>query len=300
MLKAVIFGMDSRGSMEVCKLAETLYKAGLKIKFLSSLPYMETNNPKQVLDIFKNAISELDVSANEVVVIVDSDYGIEMARDARIACAGYINPKVGGQSLIKADILIESLDGLKPSFFEYILQRSQGLPVHIASTKRLIIRELLVSDINELYSLYTDSQIRQYIENIDDDIEIEMEKQKAYIDTVYSFFGYGLWGVFDRADGKLIGRCGIENHMIDGEEEIALSYLIGRQYQGCGYASESCKAVLRYAQEELYIERIVAVIDTDNLRSIRIAQRVGMVCEKEFMYNGRKTFLYVLKTNKNQ
>lgn len=244
------------------------------------------------MDMFKTVIAELGVSANEVVVVEDSDSGIEAAKAAGVACVGYLNPEIKNQSLIKADILVESFDGLSSSFFEYVLKRSQGLPVNITSTKRLFIRELAVSDINELYSIYSEPQIRRYIDNIDSDIEKEMEKQKAYIHNVYTFYGYGLWGVFNKTDKKLIGRCGIENQIVDGKEEIVLSYLIDYEYWGHGYAVESCNAILKYAYEELDIERVVAVIDIDNLRSIKTAQRLDMVCVKEFEHNGRKVFLY--------
>lgn len=297
-------------------LIKRLYKAGFKLAVTSSSSVSEiedavkalnirkyfdklvssasTSNPKPAPDIFNLALSKLGVSAKETIVIEDSESGIEAAKAAGIACAGYINPGSGEQSLKKADVLIESFDNLSTHFFEYTLQRSQGLPVNITSTKRLLIRELAVSDIKEIYPIYTDPQVRKYIENIDDYMENEIEKQKAYIQNVYSFYGYGLWGVFSKTTGRLIGRCGIENHVIDGKDEIMLSYLLDSQHWGYGYALECCNAVLKYAYEELDIHRIVAVIDTGNSRSIKTAQKLGMKCEKEFVHNNRKSFLYVI------
>ena len=121
-----------------------------------------------------------------------------------------------------------------------------------------------------------------------------MEKQKAYIKNVYAFYGYGLWGVFSKTTGKIIGRCGIENHMVDGQEEIMLSYLLDSQHWGYGYALECCHAVLEYVREELDIHRVVAVIDVSNSRSIKTAQKLGMECEKDFVYNGRNAHLYAI------
>ncbi len=300
----------------ITELVKRLYKAGYKLAVASSSSASEIEDtvkalnikkyfdklvsssnvkrPKPAPDIFELALSKLGVSAKETIVIEDSDFGIEAAKAAGIACAGYINPDSGEQLLEKADVLIESFVNLSVHFFEYTLQRSQGLPVNITSTKRLVIRELAVSDIKEIYPIYTDPQIRKYIENIDDYMENEIEKQKAYIQNVYSFYGYGLWGVFSKTTGRLIGRCGIENHIIDGKEEIMLSYLLDSQHWGYGYALECCNAVLRYAYEELDIHRIVAVIDTSNSRSINTAQKLGMKCEKEFMHNNRKSFLYAI------
>lgn len=301
----------------VTDLIKRLYKAGYKLAVASSSSFTEIEDtvkalgikkyfdklvsssnvkkPKPAPDIFELALSKLGVSAKETIVIEDSEFGIEAAKAAGIACAGYINPDSGGQQLKKADVLIESFTGLNAHFFEYTLQRSQGLPVNITSTKRLVIRELAVSDIKEIYPIYTDPQVRNYIENIDDYMENEIEKQKAYIQNVYSFYGYGLWGVFSKTTGRLIGRCGIENHIIDGKEEIMLSYLLDSQHWGYGYALECCNAVLKYAYEELGIKRIVAVIDTGNSRSVKTAQKLGMECVKEIVHNNRKSFLYVIE-----
>lgn len=298
----------------VKSLIKKLYKAGYKLAIASSSSPSEieavvkslgikkyfnklissssVKNPKPAPDTFELALSKLGVSARDTIVIEDSEYGVEAAKSAGIACVGYVNPNSGKQSLTKADVLLESFNGLSVHFFEYTLQRSQGLPVNITSTKRLIIRELATSDIKELYPIYTDPQIRKYIENIDDYMEKEIEKQKAYIQNVYAFYGYGLWGVFSKTTGKLIGRCGIENHVLDGKKEIMLSYLLDSQHWGYGYALECCNAVLKYAKEELDIHRIVAVIDFDNSRSIKTAQKLGMKCEKDLTYNGRDALLY--------
>lgn len=301
----------------VQELVKKLYKAGYKLAVASSSSPVEiedtvkalgirkyfnklvsssnVKNPKPAPDTFELALSKLGVSAKETIVIEDSDYGVEAAKAAGIACIGYINKNSANQSLKKANVLVESFNNLSTHFFEYTLQRSQGLPVYITDTKRLVIRELAISDIKEIYPIYTDPNVRKYIENIDDYMENEIEKQKAYIQNVYSFYGYGLWGVFSKTTGRLIGRCGIENQLIDGKEEIMLSYLLDSQHWGYGYALECCNAVLKYAKEELDIHRIVAGIDFDNSRSIKTAQKLGMKLEKEFTYKNRKKELYTIE-----
>ena len=140
--------------------------------------------------------------------------------------------------------------------------------------------------------MYQDPDIRRYIPEIDDYLEIEMEKQAAYIRNVYSFYGFGIWGVYSKTSGKLIGKCGIENQMVDGIEEISLSYLLDSKYWGYGYVIECGKAVFNYAKSQLDITRVVAVIDEKNKRSIHTAQNLDMVFEKEVLYKNRKCHLY--------
>ena len=258
-------------------------------KFISSA---HVKNPKPAPDIFLEALKEMGVSPKEAVIVEDSCNGCLAAKAAKTACVGYVNLHSGSQDLSSADVLLESFEGIDERFFHHILQRSQGLPVTIANTRRLIIRELTPEDTKEIYKMYQDPDIRRYIPEIDDYLEIEMEKQAAYIRNVYSFYGFGIWGVYSKTSGKLIGKCGIENQMVDGIEEISLSYLLDSKYWGYGYAIECGKAVFNYAKSQLDITRVVAVIDEKNKRSIRTAQNLDMVLEKEVLYKNRKCHLY--------
>lgn len=253
----------------------------------------QVDRPKPAPDIFQLTLKKLGVSSKEALVIEDSQNGTEAAVAAGITAVGYLNPHSGNQSLSSASVILSSMEGLNTAFFENVLRRSLGKPITIASTRRLLIRELAQDDIDDMYQIFQDPKIREFVDNIDDYKQAEQDKLQAYIKNVYSFYGYGLWGVFSKTTHGLIGRCGIENQMIDGKEEIMLSYLLDSQHWGYGYAIECCEAVLAYAREELDIDRIVAVIDKRNVRSIHTAQKLGMKPEKELVYRGRDSVLYV-------
>lgn len=270
-------------------------KLGIRKYFEKLISASSVGHPKPSPDTFLLALEKLGAAPEDTVIIEDSTFGVEAAKAAKVACIGFINPNSGSQDLSKADVLIESFDNIDKKFIENTLLRSQGKPLTIASTKRLFIRELAVSDIPAIYPIYSDPQVKKYIDNIDDYLEIEMEKQKAYIQNVYSFYGYGLWGVFGKTSRKLIGRCGLENETIDGKNEIMLSYLLDSQHWGYGYALECCEAVLKYAKEQLEMKRIVAVIDLDNVRSIKTAEKLGLRYEKDVIFNNRKRHLYSIE-----
>ncbi len=267
-------------------------KLGIKKYFEKLVSASSVANPKPSPDTFLLALEKLGAAPEDTVIIEDSTFGVKAAKAANVACIGFINPNSGNQNLNDADVLIESFDGIDKTFIENTLLRSQGKPLTIASTKRLFIRELAVSDIPDIYPIYSDPQVKKYIDNIDDYLELEMEKQKAYIQNVYSFYGFGLWGVFGKTSKKLIGRCGLETETIDGTNEIMLSYLLDSQHWGYGYALECCEAVLKYAKEQLELKRIVAVIDFDNIRSIKTAEKLGMKYEKDVVFNNRNRHLY--------
>lgn len=298
----------------VKELIHDLYKHGVKLAIASSSDKHSIQNvvkslgiqkyfdklisgaalehPKPAPDIFLITLKELGVSAEETVIIEDSMNGTKAAFDAHVASIGYINKNSGNQDLSAASVLTESIQGLDYEYISNVLKRYNGEAITIVRTKRLVIRELTIHDIIDMYQIYQNEEVRQYIDDMDEYLEVELVKHRAYIKNAYGFYGYGLWGVFNRDGSTLIGRCGIQNSMIDGKPEIELSYLLDVNHWGMGYALECTRAVLSYAAEELEIDRIVAVIDKFNLRSIKVAERIGMVLEKEFIYHNRNCYLY--------
>ena len=252
-------------------------KLGIKKYFEKLVSASQVKHPKPAPDTFLLALEKLGASLEDTVIIEDSENGLKAAKECNVTCIGFSSP-----------------DAVK-TFIENTLLRSHGKPITIASTKRLIIRELAVSDIPQIYTIYSDPQVRKYIDNIDDYLDAEMEKQKANIQKVYSFYGYGLWGVFGKTSKKLIGRCGFENKTIDGKNEIMLSYLLDSEHWGYGYALECCEAALRYAKENLDMNRIVVVIDHDNSRSIKTAEKLGFKYEKDVVFNDKDRKLFSIQ-----
>lgn len=274
------------------EIENTVKTLGIKKYFTKLISSSHVEHPKPAPDSFLLALKELGVNAKETMVVEDSCFGTQAAKAAGITCVGYVNPHSGQQDLSAADVLLESFEAIDCRFFKNVHMRSNGKPITIADTKRLIIREMSTEDVPNMYEMYKNPEVRKYIPDIDEYLEVEVEKQAAYIRNVYSFYGYGIWGVFSKTSRKMIGRCGIENLMIDGKEEIALSYLLDNKHWGYGYALECCNAVFDYARKELDISRIVAVIDKDNARSIHTAKNLNMSLEKEITYKGRDSLLY--------
>ncbi|WP_167959308.1 GNAT family N-acetyltransferase [Anaerosporobacter faecicola] len=295
---------------------QDLYRHGIKMAVASSSPEADVlqvtktlglykyfdkiisgdsvKHSKPAPDIFLLTLKELGVSASQAMIIEDSMNGSIAAKAANVKCIGFLNPNSGNQDLSRACVLIESFQDMDYHFIESEYRRAYGLPVEITKTKRLIIRELTIEDIKAMYKIYQDPKVHEFIDDIDDYLEEEIEKHKAYIKNVYSFFGYGLWGVFMKDSNELIGRCGIQNRSIDNKTEIELGYLLDINHWGMGYALECTKAVLSYAFEYLGIQRIVASIDKMNARSLHVAKKLGMQPEKEIMDRCRACILYVI------
>jgi RimJ/RimL family protein N-acetyltransferase len=62
--------------------------------------------------------------------------------------------------------------------------------------------------------------------------------------------------------------------------EWGLFWVLGADARGKGYATEAAKLLIDYAFERLGLLRIVATTEHDNLASIAVMRRLGMVVER--------------------
>ena len=151
-------------------------------------------------------------------------------------------------------------------------------------TARLRLRELTEADAPALLALYGDPAVMQFMGAPPGSLEEEIANIAAHRSQYYHARGYGLWGVTPRGSDDLIGRCGLLDVPLEGRTELELSYLLAPAYWGQGLATEAARAVLEFAAGRLGLGRVVAFIHPDNVRSRRVAQRLGMQLEGTVSY----------------
>lgn len=178
-----------------------------------------------------------------------------------------------GSDFLAADLLMEGLFDADAEFFVRAYQRSHQIPWTILETERCIVREITLDDLDDLFALYAGEGMTAYIEPLFP-YEQEKEYQRAYIDYMYKFYGYGMWVVIEKKTGTLIGRAGLE-HREDMGEEPELGYAIGTPYQRNGYAFEVCSAILDYAKTHLEYDTVSCYIRTGNTASEHLARKLG-------------------------
>lgn len=283
----------SSSTME--EIEDVATNLGIKQYFHKLVSGTNVPKPKPAPDIFIKVMMELGVSKNECIIIEDSCNGTAAGVSAGIPVIGFVNENSGNQDLSKAFLLIEGFEEIDYKFIENTHKRANNIPITIATTKRLLIRELSVQDIPNMYEIYQNPEVKKYITDIDDYLDHEIDRHRAYIKNVYNFYGYGLWGIFSKETGQLIGRCGIQNTIINNRDEIELGYLLDVNHWGFGYALECIQAVIDYAFLNLNMNRIVAVIDPLNKRSINVANRIGMKIESYITKNNREYCLYTIE-----
>mgnify|MGYP003312333599 CR=1 FL=1 len=223
---------------------------------------------------------------DHALLIAATDTTIALGKELGVATMAYANPEFPHQTYSGVDMLVEGFEEVDADFLEKVYQRYHHIPWTILETKRCVVRELTLEDLDDLFVLYRDEEICRYTDALHA-YEEEKEFQRAYINHMYRYFGYGMWLVFEKETGALIGRAGLEHREINGETELELGYLIGKKYQGQGYATEVCKAILVYAKENAGFDRINTVIEDGNEVSIGLSKKLGFEHREDYEVNGK-------------
>jgi len=151
----------------------------------------------------------------------------------------------------------------------------------ILSTSRLILRRLVPGDLDDLYALYSDPEIRRYFPEGTLTYEETKEELEWFLNGHPRHPELGLWATIHKESGRFIGRCGLLPWTIDGQFEVEVAYLIAKEFWRQGLGSEAALAIRDYAFEVLNLTRLICLIDGENKASIGVAQKIGMRFEKE-------------------
>lgn len=186
--------------------------------------------------------------------------------------------------------IIEEIEEMDYEAMDMVYRRLVGLPWDILTTKRCIVRETTVEDVDRFYRLYADDSVTAYMEALYPDREQEIAYIQDYNKRVYQFYGYGMWTVLDRETRCVIGRVGISWR--EGFDVPELGFMLGVAWQHKGYAFEMCQAVLTYAKEQLEMDAVQALVMEGNVPSERLCARLGFEERGKVVMEGKEYNVY--------
>jgi RimJ/RimL family protein N-acetyltransferase len=105
--------------------------------------------------------------------------------------------------------------------------------------------------------------------------------------------GYGQWTVVERATGQVVGRVGL--WYPEGWPGVELGWIIRRERWGQGLATEAARAALDWTWQHVAADHIISIIQPDNHRSIRVAEKIGETPEGTEMVNGVESVVYGIR-----
>lgn len=152
----------------------------------------------------------------------------------------------------------------------------------VLQTERLDVRRLEPSDLEGLYALYRDPEIRRFFPDGTRTLAETREELEWHQHGHPRNPQLGLWTTVERSSGSFLGRCGLLPWTIDGVDEVELAFLIDKARWGEGFATEAARGIVRHARDQLGLERLVCLVMHGNAASTRVAEKVGMTYERDF------------------
>jgi len=234
-------------------------------------------------------LSEKLQEREHILVLTDDRELAEQISEPGIACIG-----VAGECVAffnGADLVVEEPEKLELQDLEKYLQRYHGLPVTIARTKRLTLREMIVDDWQVLNRIDHQSGMEKARQDAEETDSFEKSRLESYIGSQYRLYGYGLWSVVLDKE-CVIGCCGfsaldggsdIQKGIGDGEDAqdqevpviLELQYMLDEAYRRQGYGTEMCRAAIAYAYEHLEADEIMVRVRSDYQEAISFAWSIG-------------------------
>lgn len=144
----------------------------------------------------------------------------------------------------------------------------------IIETKRLILSQLSLQDVDFIYNLMNEES---YIKGIGDRKISDQSKAEQYLRSgplkSYQENEFGLLKVSLKKNLAPIGICGFLQR--DYLEVPDIGYATSLSYQKQGYTFEAIRATLLFGRENLHFKKVMAITSFENEASINLLIKSG-------------------------
>ena len=157
--------------------------------------------------------------------------------------------------------------------------------MHILDTERLSLREFIPLDAPFLLRLVNEPG---WIRNINDPGVRTLDDALAWAEgrlfKPYRELGHGFWAVQRRADGELVGMCGLFKRAALPEPD--LGYALLAEHEGRGYALEAARGCVAHARAALGWTTLMAITAVDNPPSVALLGKLGFAEQAQEQLEG--------------
>jgi ribosomal-protein-alanine N-acetyltransferase len=157
-------------------------------------------------------------------------------------------------------------------------------PFPTIETERLLLRKILMSDVEELFLIRSRIETMKYIGK---PLAITISEVEELIqkmnDNLENNLGIA-WGISFKNESKIIGSVGY--HRIEKEHYRAeIGYQLLPDYWNKGIMNEAVKAIIDYAFNNMKLHSIEAKIDPNNKASAQLLKKNNFISEAHFKEN---------------
>jgi RimJ/RimL family protein N-acetyltransferase len=100
--------------------------------------------------------------------------------------------------------------------------------------------------------------------------------------------GFGYWAVEEKASNDFVGEVGLADFKRDVAPSMKgnpeLGFALASRFHGKGYATESVRAALAWADAHAPYRRTVCMVNPQNLASLRVVTKCGYEVFEQGVY----------------
>lgn len=162
----------------------------------------------------------------------------------------------------------------------------------ILETSRLILRPFALDDLDRMAELMANEDFMRFSMGA-----MTRGQTKSFLDKVMGWDRDGMPSQFAtivRSSETLAGYCGFFHHEVDGKMEIEIGYRLDSAFWNRGLATEAARTVRDHGFRELKLEYVISLIHPENHPSRRVAEKNGMILERETIFRGFPTFVFAI------
>lgn len=142
-------------------------------------------------------------------------------------------------------------------------------------TERLILRQMKVSDADDMYEYSKDPTVTRYLLWQPHPNVRYTERYLYYLSGRYRAGLFYDWAIIWRESGKMIGTCGF-TRVHEENNSAECGYVLNPDFWGRGIAPEALAAVMKFGFMTLGLHRIECRYMEGNDRSRRVMEKAGM------------------------
>ncbi|MBR6917456.1 MAG: GNAT family N-acetyltransferase [Clostridia bacterium] len=159
-------------------------------------------------------------------------------------------------------------------------------------TERLILRAISSKDAPDMFEYSSDENVTKYLTW---ETHCDLHYTKSNIKRILKAYKSGRffdWALVLKSTGKMIGTCGFTSFSYLNDS-CEIGYVVNPAYHGCGIATEGASRVIEFAFGVLGAKSVVAKCMEENIASIRVMEKCGMVFDAKIARGAVKQNRYV-------
>lgn len=166
-------------------------------------------------------------------------------------------------------------------------------PFPILVTTRLILRQLVMEDEHEIFTLRSDREINKYL---DRQLSVTIDDARNFINKVNENINNNnsvYWAITLADTNRLVGTVCLFGFSIE-KAKCEIGYELLTNFQGQGIMKEAIEKVIDYAFNTFNVQKMEAFLHRDNQSSINLLQKLSFKRSNELDDTNPELICYYL------